>query len=433
MSSLKKIRKSDFISISPLVFLTGLFLILSIANKDFYKVPLTVIFIATSVYALAIMKGVSMEKRISIFCRGAGNKDIMLMTLIFIFAGAFAASAKSMGAIESIVNLTLFMLPTNLLLAGIFVAGCFISLSIGTSVGTIVALIPVASELAERSGISIEIMTAAVIGGAFFGDNLSFISDTTVASTRTQHCHMKDKFKANIRIVMPAAIVSFMIYVVIGMESCVEAQNVQDIYIIKTIPYIAVFVIAILGLNVLFVLLLGNLLSGVVGIFFTDNYSVSTWIASMGEGVNSMGELIIISMLAGGLLEVIKSNGGIDYIIEKLTKCIKGKKGAEICIASLVSIANLCTANNTVAILTVGNISNDIAEKYGVDKRKSASLLDTFSCFVQGLIPYGAQILIASGLASISPVKIMPYLFYTFIVGTFATLSIFLRYPKAYS
>ena len=433
MQPFKKISKSDFISISPLVFLTGLFLILSIANNDFYKVPLTIIFIATSVYAVATMKGISLEKRVSIFCRGAGNKDIMQMVLIFIFAGAFATSAKSIGAIDSIVNFTLFMLPPNLLLAGIFLAGCFISISIGTSVGTIVALVPVASGLAAKSGISIEMMTAAVIGGAFFGDNLSFISDTTVAATRTQHCRMKDKFKANIHIVMPAALISFILYIIIGMQSNFELQTIQDTYIIKTIPYIAVFVIAMLGLNVILVLLIGNLLSGFVGICFTDNYSANTWITAMGEGVNSMGELIIISMLAGGLLEIIKSNGGIDYLIEKLTRCIKGKKGAEFSIASLVSIANLCTANNTVAILTVGKLSKDIADRYGVDNRKSASLLDTFSCFVQGFIPYGAQMLIASGLASVSPVRIIPYLFYTFIVGTFAALSIFLRYPKEYS
>ena len=351
------------------------------------------------------------------------------MVWIFILAGAFAQSAKQMGAINATVNLTLHILPDNLLLAGIFIASCFISLSIGTSVGTIVALTPVATGLAQRTGI--DIMVAIVVGGSFFGDNLAFISDTTIASTKTQGCVMRDKFRVNSMIVVPAALIVLGIYIFQGLSVIAPAQT-QEIEWLKVIPYIVVFGTAIAGINVMIVLLLGIISTAIIGIP-TGSFSIFEWFGAMGSGITGMGELIIITLMAGGMLELIRFNGGVDYIIQKLTKHVNSKRGAELCIAALVSIANFCTANNTIAIITVGPLANDIATRYRVDKRKSASILDTFSCVIQGIIPYGAQMLIAAKLASLSPLSIIEYLYYPVAIGVFALLSIFLRYPKRYS
>ncbi len=307
------------------------------------------------------------------------------MIWIFILAGSFAQSAKQMGAIDATVNLTLHILPDNLLLAGIFIAACFISLSIGTSVGTIVALTPVAVGLAEKTEIALPFMVAVVVGGSFFGDNLSFISDTTIASTKTQECVMRDKFRVNSLIVVPAAIIVLGIYVFQGLSITAPTQ-VQTIEWVKVIPYIIVLGTAIAGMNVMLVLIIGILTSGIIGIV-TGNFDVFDWFGAMGTGITGMGELIIITLLAGGMLETIRYNGGIDFIIRKLTLHVNGKRGAELSIAALVSIANLCTANNTIAIITTGPIAKDIAQKFHLDRRKTASILDTFSCLIQVLYP----------------------------------------------
>ncbi len=355
----------------------------------------------------------------------------MLMIWIFILAGAFAASAKAMGAIDATVNLSLRLLPDNLLLGGIFLTACFISLSIGTSVGTIVALTPLAAGIARETGACLPLLVAIVAGGAFFGDNLSFISDTTITATRTQGCKLSDKFKVNSQIVMPAAAIAFALYIFMGVYIHAP-QQLPEMDWIKVVPYLAVLITAVVGVNVMVVLVLGLVLSGVVGVF-TGTYDLFGWFAAMGEGITGMGELIIITMMAGGLMEIIRYNGGIDYILHALTRHIRSKRGAELSIAALVSVINLCTANNTVAIITAGSLAHDIAGRYGVDKRKSASILDTFSCFTQGLIPYGAQLLMAAGLASINPIDIIPYLYYPFIMGACALLSILFRYPRKYS
>lgn len=355
----------------------------------------------------------------------------MLMIWIFILAGAFAASAKAMGAIDATVNLSLQLLPDNLLLGGIFLAACFISLSIGTSVGTIVALTPLAAGIARETEAGLPLLVAIVAGGAFFGDNLSFISDTTITATRTQGCKLSDKFKVNSQIVMPAAAIAFALYIFMGVHIHAP-QQLPEVDWIKVVPYLVVLVTAVVGVNVMVVLVLGLVLSGVVGVF-TGTYDLFGWFAAMGEGITGMGELIIITMMAGGLMEIIRYNGGIDYILHALTRHIRSKRGAELSIAALVSVINLCTANNTVAIITAGPLAHDIAGRYGVDKRKSASILDTFSCFTQGLIPYGAQLLMAAGLASINPIDIIPYLYYPFIMGACALLSILFRYPRKYS
>ena len=423
-------QKGGWWSLSPLAVFLCLYLITSLLVNDFYKVPITVAFLLSSCYAIAITQGLKLEQRVYQFSVGAGNKNILLMIWIFVLAGAFAQSAKQMGAIDATVNLTLHILPDNLLLAGIFIAACFISLSIGTSVGTIVALTPVAVGLAEKTGIDLPYMVAIVVGGSFFGDNLSFISDTTIASTKTQDCVMRDKFKVNFMIVVPAALIVLGIYIFQGL-SLSAAPQIQEIEWIKVIPYLIVLGTAIAGMNVMSVLLLGIFSTGIIGLF--TGMGFFDWFGAMGTGITGMGELIIITLLAGGMLETIRYNGGIDFIIARLTRHVTGKRGAELSIAALVSVANLCTANNTIAIITTGPIAKDIAKRFHLDRRKTASILDTFSCLIQGIIPYGAQMLIAAGLASISPLSIIGNLYYPFCMGAFAILAILMRYPRRYS
>ena len=423
-------HKGGWWSLSPLAVFLCLYLITSLLVNDFYKVPITVAFLLSSCYAIAITRGLKLEQRVYQFSVGAGNKNILLMIWIFVLAGAFAQSAKQMGAIDATVNLTLHILPDNLLLAGIFIAACFISLSIGTSVGTIVALTPVAVGLAEKTGIDLPYMVAIVVGGSFFGDNLSFISDTTIASTKTQDCVMRDKFKVNFMIVVPAALIVLGIYIFQGL-SLSAAPQIQEIEWIKVIPYLIVLGTAIAGMNVMSVLLLGIFSTGIIGLF--TGMGFFDWFGAMGTGITGMGELIIITLLAGGMLETIRYNGGIDFIIARLTRHVTGKRGAELSIAALVSVANLCTANNTIAIITTGPIAKDIAKRFHLDRRKTASILDTFSCLIQGIIPYGPQMLIAAGLAGISPLGIIGNLYYPFCMGACAILAILIRYPRRYS
>lgn len=413
------------LNLSPLIVFVVLYLVTSIVAGDFYKLPITVAFMLSSIYAIAISRGMSLEKRIEAFSRGAGQKNIMLMIWIFVLAGAFAKSAKDMGCIDATVNLTLYILPANMLLAGLFLAACFISLSVGTSVGTIAALTPIAAGIADSTGSNVALLTAIVVGGSFFGDNMSFISDTTVVATQTQGCRMSDKFKANIRIVAPIALITFIIYMVMGRNISIQTE-IPELELIKIVPYLFVLVIALYGVNVLMVLSIGILLTGIIGMI-SGNYDFIAWFSSMGDGIVSMGELIIVTMMAGGLLELIKENGGIVFIINKITRLVNGRRGAELSIGILVSLVNVCTANNTVAIITVGGIAKDIAERFGVKPKRAASILDTFSCATQGLLPYGAQILIASGLAAVNPINIIEYLYYTILLGVGALVYIVLN------
>ena len=385
----------------------------------------------SSIYAIAISDGPSIMGKINSFSRGAATDQMMLMIWIFVLAGAFAYSAKVMGCIDATVNLTLTLLPPQMLFAGMFISACFISISIGTSVGTIAALVPIAVGVANDTGADVAMMTAIIVGGSFFGDNLSFISDTTIVATQTQGCRLSDKFRVNSFIVFPAALVILILYLIIGSEVG-RPQNIPPVEWLKVIPYICVFVTAICGMNVMAVLTLGIVMTGIIGIL-TGALNVFGLFNAMGEGILSMGELIIITMMAGGMLELIRQQGGIDAIIKFLTRKVDNKRGAELSIAALVSLVDICTANNTVAILTVGGISKQIGDRYGVDNKKCASILDTFSCTMQGLIPYGAQILIASGLASLNPIAILPYLYYPVTLGVVALLSILFRYPRRYS
>lgn len=428
-------NKKGFLALSPLIvlmFFIAMFTIYSVDKTDNEpNLSLSVAFMISSIYAIMITGGIPVRKRIDTYSKGAGSSNLMLMLWIYVLAGAFAASAKSIGAIDATVNLALNYLPTEMIMPGLFLAACFISISIGTSVGTVVALVPIAAGIASSTGNSIPLMTATIVGGAYFGDNLSFISDTTVVATQTQGCRMSDKFRVNAQIVIPAAFIVLIIYSIIG-SGTQQPPEIAKVEWIKVIPYLIVLITAILGMNVMAVLSLGLLLCGIIGIANKD-FSIYRWFGAMGDGVLNMGELVIIAMMAGGMLEIIRNNGGIDFIIEKLTAHVNSKRGAEFSIAALVSLVNICTANNTVAILTVGSISKRIGDKFGVDNRKAASILDTFSCTIQGLIPYGVQMLLAAGLAKINPIDILLYLYYPMAIGVAALLSIIFRYPRKFS
>ena len=425
-------RMNGWLALSPLLVFLLVYLVSSLVARDFYKVPVAAAFIIASAYAMLITRGVDKtDDKISIFSEGAGNKNVLLMIWIFVLAGAFAATARDIGAIDATVNATLRILPGKLVYAGLFLAACFVSMAIGTSVGTIVALVPIAAGIAQETGVGVPFLTAVVIGGAFFGDNLSFISDTTVAATKGQGCSMRDKFRVNLWIAAPAALLVAALYVVMGLKA--EATPVtESVQWVGLVPYLLVIGLALAGVNVVTVLAIGIGVNGVIG-WCTGAYDWIGWMASIGGGIGSMGELIIVSLLAGGMLELIRYNGGLTFIIDSLTRRIRGPRGAYLSIAGLVSLVNLCTANNTIAIITVGPLAKDISARFGLDPRKTASILDTFSCLVQGIIPYGAQMLMASGLSGVSAVSITGYLYYPFALGLFALLSIPLRFPRKYT
>lgn len=426
-----RVAKSGFLALIPLLVFLILYLGVSLLLGDFYKVPISVAFVLASMVAVGMIRGKSMNDRIAVFSQGAAHPNVLTMIWIFVLAGAFARSAEAIGAIDATVSLTLRLLPGNLLFAGIFLAACFVSLSVGTLVGTIVALMPVAVGLAESTSVDVAYMSAIVVGGAFFGDNLSFISDTTIAATRSQGCELRDKFKVNFYMALPAALLVLLYYVVAGWNLEVVA-GAASVDWVKIIPYLVVLATAIAGMNVMIVLTLGLFASGVIGIC-SGSFSVFDWLGTMGGGIAGMSDLIIVTLLAGGMLEVIRHNGGIDYIIRILTGRVSNRRTAELSIAALVGIANICTANNTIAIVTVGPIARKISERFGIDPRRSASLLDIFSCVVQGIIPYGAQMLMAAGLASVSPLEIVRYLYYPYTLGAVALLAIVFRYPRKYS
>ena len=434
-------NKKGLLALSPLFLLIVLIVAFTIYSVDSShqdtSLSLTVAFMISSIYAVAISGGMPVKKRVDTYSKGAGANNLMLMLWIYVLAGSFAASAKAMGAVDATVNLALSILPASMILPGLFLAACFISVSIGTSVGTVVALVPIAAGLAHSMDANVGMMTAIIVGGAYFGDNLSFISDTTVVATQTQNCKMSDKFKVNSMIVVPAAVLVLIAYSVMGV-GLQAPTHINEVEYMKVLPYLTVLVTAIAGMNVMAVLTLGTLLCGAIGIGShllgaSGSYDLFGWFSAMGNGIIGMGELIIIAMMAGGMLEIIRENGGIDFIINKITAHVNSKRGAELSIAALVSMVNICTANNTVAILTVGNISKKIGDRFGVDNRKAASILDTFSCMVQGLIPYGVQMLLAAGLANLSPMDILPYLYYPLAIGVAALLAILFRYPKRFS
>lgn len=417
-------------ALSPVIVFLALYLIVSLIQGDFYAMPVAVALAAGSAWAIIIFRGRSVAERISVFSQAAAHPDIIYMIWIFILAGAFAASAKSIGAIDATVALTLNAFPGQWIMPGLFVSACIISLSIGTSVGTVVAITPLAVEIARAAGGDelVAMYVAAVMGGAFFGDNLSFISDTTIASTRTQGCSMSDKFKANVWIVVPAAIITLAVYVIIGQESAVVAVT-RSVNAWLTLPYLLILVVAISGVNVVLVLALGIIATFVTGLL-AGTVSITGICVAMGEGIDSMGNLIVVTLMAAGLVGIVKAMGGITFLIDALSRKVSGRRGAQTSIALLAASVDICTANNTVAIITVGSISATIARRFGVDPRKSASLLDTASCIAQCLIPYGAQTLMATSLAGITPAAPWPYLYYPWALTLVTALSIIFLFPR---
>ena len=423
--------RKGLLALSPIVIFLVFYLAVSIAVNDFYKMPISVAFIIASIWSIITSSCKEpLKEKLQIFSQGAANPDILYMIWIFILAGAFASLAKEIGAIDATVNLTLQILPPQFLIPGIFLASCFISLSIGTSVGTIVSLTPFALQLAESTGQDIPFFVAVVIGGSFFGDNLSFISDTTIAATRSQGCKMNDKFKANLWIALPAAITVLIIYIIMGQTDTYTTIELTHTSPYLVIPYLIVIGMAIAGINVLAVLTLGIISSIIAALCLTD-INILDMCGFMGTGITGMGDLIVVTLLAAGMLAMIKHNGGIDFLMKWLTKHISGIRGAQTTIALLVSIVNVCTANNTIAIITVGELSRKISEQYHLDPRKVASILDTCSCIVQCIIPYGAQILLAAGIAKVSPAVFFPHLYYAWALAVMVILSIIFRFPKS--
>jgi len=424
----EQIKKGNPFALLPLLVFLVLFVGSGIITGDFYKMPVVVAFLISAAVALFSNRKASLQEKIDVFCKGAGDANIILMIVIFLLAGGFSGVAKAMGGVDSTVNLSLSILPANLLVVGLFVIGCFISVSMGTSVGTISALAPIGLGIYEKTGMSLPLIMGAIVGGAMFGDNLSMISDTTIAAVRTQGCELKDKFKTNFLIVLPAAIITIVLLGVITSGHVVNNNEVYNYEIIKVVPYIAVLIGALCGVNVFLLLGSGIVLAGLIGIF-TGSFDFLGFIEAISGGINGMQELSILVLIVGGVVGLIKFNGGIDFILNFITSKIKSKKGAEFGIAILVSIIDLCTANNTMAIVTAGPLAKDISEKYDIDPRKSASILDIFSSCWQGIIPYGAQLLTAAGIAGISPVEIIKYLYYPGLMFIFGILSIVFGIP----
>lgn len=415
------------LALSPVILFLLLYVAVSISINDFYAMPISVAMTVASIWGVIVLRGRKVTDRVEVFTKAAAKPDILYMICIFILAGAFAHLAKEIGAVQATVDLTIRVFPAEFLVPGLFIAACFISLSIGTSVGTVVALTPLAIEIADTTGAATAFYVATVLGGAFFGDNLSFISDTTIAATRTQGCKMNDKFKANLWIVLPAAIITLIIYIVIAQHEP-EEITASDSNLWLVIPYLSVIILAVCGINVTIVLICGIIAGVIVGLF--ADVPILSMVGFMGEGIDSMGSLVIITLLAAGLLGIVKAMGGIRFLLQTMTKSIRGSRGAQSCIVFLVGIVNLCTANNTIAILTVGSISHKISERFGIDSRKTASLLDTCSCVVQSLIPYGAQTLIATSFAEISPISTFPYMYYSWVLAVIVIFSIVFRFPR---
>ena len=425
----KEPKKGNPLALLPIGVFLVLFLGTGIATKDFYRMPVLVAFLIAAAVAFLPNRKESMATKLEIFCNGAGENNIILMCIIFLLAGAFSNVAKSMGAVESTVNLSLSILPTNLLVAGLFIIACFISVSMGTSVGTITALTPIGIGIAQKTGMPVALIIGAIIGGGMFGDNLSMISDTTIAAVRTQGCELKDKFKTNFLIVLPAAILTIIILTVIasGYQTTLEGDYAYSI--VKVLPYLAVLIGALAGVNVFALLGGGALFAGIIGMM-NGSFDFFGFMQAAGEGMMGMEDLAMLSIVIGGTLALIKHNGGMDFLLNSIKSRIKTKKGAEFGIAALVSVVDLCTANNTIAIVMAGPLAKDIAEEFNIAPKRTASLLDIFSSCWQGMIPYGAQILSAAGLAAVSPMELLPFIFYPMLMGLCGLLAIAFEFPK---
>lgn len=419
------------LALSPILVFLIVYLATSILAGDFYAMPITVAFVVAAAYSVSLIRGKKLEERVEIFSKGAMDSTTMLMIWIFILAGAFAQTAKAMGAIDSLVGLLLQILPSQAVPVSMFIAACLVSMSVGTSVGTIVTLVPIAAGLGDSIGMPTGVMTSIIVGGAYFGDNLSFISDTTIVATTSQGCKLNDKFKANIYIALPAAIIAGILYFVIGLQYD-SAENVPDIQWLTVLPYLLVIVTAICGLNVMLVLSLGIVASFIVAMF-SGNIGMLDWCKSAGEGILGMGELIIVVLIASGIMGVIKYLGGIEYIVEKILRRLSTKRSGEFSMMLFIWLVNLCTANNTITLITTSDIIRQISQKLGIDSRRAASVMDTSSCIIQGVLPYGAQMLMASALVKLSPLEILPHLYYIYVLAAMLIISIALQYPRKYT
>lgn len=430
-------KKEGALSLLPfLIFIViylgaGIYFQIHGVEMAFYQFPsVTAMFIA--VLSAFFMGDETLQVKFGIFSRGAGNENVMTMLMIYILAGAFSAVAAAMGGRDATVNLGISFVPAQYLTASIFIISAFMGTATGTSMGTIAAIVPIAAGISVKSGISEALMVAACVGGAMFGDNLSMISDTTIAATRTQGCELKDKFKMNFRIALPAAVLTIFLLLVIGQPSAAADLQELDYSLLKVFPYIAVLGLALLGANVFLVLTAGIFLAGFIGMASAE-LTVITFAQNIWNGFMGMGEAFFLALFCGGISEMIAYYGGIEWLISKLRKMIKGNKSAQLGIAALVSLTDCATANNTVAIIISGGVAKDISNEYGIDSRRSASLLDIFSCVFQGIIPYGAQLLTASALASkngtvINAMEIIPHMWYCWLLAIFGILSIYIPY-----
>lgn len=422
--------KASGAALLPILVFLVLFLGTGIIMDDFYTMPAVVGFLIALAVAFVQTKGKTFNEKITIVAKGIGDDNIITMCLIFLTAGAFSGAVSAAGGVDSTVNLGLSLLPPQIAVIGLFIIGCFISISMGTSMGTIAALAPIAVGIAETTGFSMAVCIGAVVSGAMFGDNLSMISDTTIAAVRTQGCEMKDKFRRNFLIVLPAAIITIVILFFLTRGSSFTLEDELNYNIWQVMPYIFVLVTAIIGINVFVVLLSGTVLSIIVGLV-TGSLPVSEIFTAIGSGVTGMYDITVISILVAAISALVKENGGFTFILEKIHSRIHTYKGAEVGIAALISLVDAATANNTVAIVIAGPIAKEISDDYGIEPSRSASLLDMFASVFQGIIPYGAQLLSAATLTGLTSFDIMPYLFYPYLMAVCGIISIIISKKKA--
>lgn len=419
-------KKGRAIALLPILVFLLIFLGSGFITGDFYSMPAIVAFLIALAVAFAQNRKLKFADKIKLAAAGAGDENIITMCLIFLAAGAFSGAVKAAGGVDSTVNLGLSVLPSGVAVAGLFIIGCFISISMGTSVGTITALAPIAVGISEKTGFSMAICAGAVVGGAMFGDNLSMISDTTIAAVKTQGCEMKDKFRENFMIILPAAILTIIIFLVLGRNGSFELEGELPYNIFRVLPYLVVLIGALAGVNVFIVLMTGTILSLMVGVG-TGAFAVSEMFNHVGQGIMGMYDITVISIIVACIVALVKEYGGIDFVLSFIKKRINDEKGGELGIAALALLVDMCTANNTVAIVMAGPIAKEISDDFGVTPRRSASLLDMFSSMGQGLIPYGAQLLAAASLTGLTPFQIIPYCFYPFLMGVSGLIFIFIK------
>lgn len=422
-------QKGNAVALIPLILFVGLFLGVGIITGDFTKMPLNIAITIAVIVALIMNRKEKFTEKVEVFTKGAGHSNIILMVLIFVLAGAFSKVTEDMGGVKSTVNLGLSLIPGDLLIIGLFIICMFVSISMGTSVGTVAAIAPVGFGISEATDISAALAMATVVGGAMFGDNLSMISDTTISAVRTQHTKMSDKFKVNFKIVLPGAILTMVILGILTHSATISSTKDYSFEFIKVIPYLLVLILALIGVNVIIVLIGGTVLSGIIGLI-DGSFNWIGFLKAASEGMIGMEDIAIIALMIGGLIGIIQHNGGITWLLNFVRSKVKSRRGAEFGIASLVSAADISTANNTISILMAGPLAKNIADEYDIDPRKSASILDIFGSCFQGLLPYSPQVIAAAGVAGISPFMLVPYSIYPIILGISGLAAIIFNFPK---